>query len=135
MMFADPQVYQRFLRESEVTRRLDHPGVQRALELHNGPDPYLVLEYIEGTSLRRRLNESAGGLPVATAIEWGRQLASALAYIHSAGVTHRDLKPENVLIDADGNLKILDFGTALLDGRAAPDVAAPLRERRHARTT
>jgi serine/threonine protein kinase len=116
LMFADPSVYQRFMRESEIARRLDHPGLQHALDLHDEGDPYLVLEYIEGTNLRRRLQESEGAVPVETAVDWGRQLASALAYIHSAGVTHRDLKPENVLIDAAGHLRILDFGTALLTG-------------------
>jgi serine/threonine-protein kinase len=115
-MFGDPQVYHRFLRESEIARRLDHPGLQHALDLHDEGEPYLVLEYVEGTNLRRRLQAYEGAVPIETALDWGRQLASALAYIHAAGVTHRDLKPENVMIDAEGDLKILDFGTALLTG-------------------
>jgi eukaryotic-like serine/threonine-protein kinase len=116
LMVSDPNVYQRFLRESEIAQRLDHPGLQHALDLHDAGDPYLVLDYVEGTNLRRRLQESEHGVPIGSALDWGRQLASALAYIHSAGVTHRDLKPENVIIDADGHLRILDFGTALLAG-------------------
>jgi serine/threonine protein kinase len=116
LMFADVSVYQRFMRESEIARKLDHPGLQHALDLHDADDPYLVLEYIEGENLRRRLQSFEGPVPIETAIDWGTQLASALAYIHGAGVTHRDLKPENVLIDTEGRLKILDFGTALLTG-------------------
>jgi serine/threonine-protein kinase len=116
LMFADVSVYHRFMRESEIARKLDHPGLQHALDLHDEGDPYLVLEYTEGTNLRRKLQSFEGPVPIETAVDWGTQLASALAYIHGAGVTHRDLKPENVLIDADGHLKILDFGTALLTG-------------------
>jgi serine/threonine protein kinase len=60
--------------------------------------------------------EHPQGEPVEVAVDWGTQLARALAYLHSQGITHRDLKPENVLIDGEGRLKIVDFGTALLTG-------------------
>lgn len=116
LMFSDPAVYQRFQREAEVAGRLDHPGLQRALGMHGGSDPYLVLEYAEGTNLRVYLRRVEGELLVATALDWGRQLADALSYLHGVGVTHRDLKPENVLITDDGRLKVLDFGSALLEG-------------------
>lgn len=117
LMFADPHVYQRFQRETEIARSLDHPGVQRSLDLQEKQgEPYLVLEYIEGENLRRRMQEFEGGVPVSVALDWGRQLAQALAYLHSRGITHRDLKPENVLVGRDGRLKIVDFGTALMTG-------------------
>jgi len=75
-----------------------------------------VLEYIEGDNLRRRLRNFEGPVPVEKAVDWGRQLAEALAYLHSQGIVHRDLKPENVLVTGDDQLKIADFGTALLAG-------------------
>jgi eukaryotic-like serine/threonine-protein kinase len=117
LMFADPHIYQRFERESEIARRLDDPGVQRSLEFgDHQSEPYLVLEYVDGKMLRRRMQEFEGPVPIAQALDWGRQLARALAYLHTRGITHRDLKPENVIVAADGNLKIVDFGTALLTG-------------------
>jgi len=59
---------------------------------------------------------TAGGLPVDTVVEWGRQLADALVYLHGVGVVHRDLKPENILVTPDDRLVIADFGTAALAG-------------------
>jgi serine/threonine-protein kinase len=117
LLFSDPQVYQRFTRESTIAQQLDHPGLQRAIELRADiREPYLVLEYIEGTTLRRRLREFEHGLPLPLALDLAHQLADALAYMHEKGITHRDLKPENVLVGRDGVLKISDFGTAMLEG-------------------
>lgn len=116
-LFADPALFQRYRRETEVAKRLDHPGVQRSLDLGaDRTEPYLVLEYVEGDNLRRRLRRFEGPVPLPLAIDWGSQLASALAYLHSQGIVHRDLKPENILATADDRLKIADFGTALLTG-------------------
>ena len=78
-----------------------------------------MLEYVEGENLRRRMNDvdpDHDGVPIAVALDWGRQLADALTYLHDHGVVHRDLKPENILVDPADHLKIADFGTALLDG-------------------
>jgi serine/threonine-protein kinase len=117
LLFADPALFQRYRRETEIARRLHHPGVQRSLDLgENRTEPYLVLEYVHGTNLRRRLREFEGPVPVDVALDWGRQLAAAIAYLHEQGITHRDLKPENVLVGGDGMLKIADFGTAMLTG-------------------
>lgn len=117
LMFSDPQVYERFRRETQISKILDHPGVQRSLDLHDDhKEPYIVLEYIEGKNLRRKIQEFKDEIPIDTIINWGKQLADALKYIHSRGVIHRDLKPENILIDSGGTLKIVDFGTALVTG-------------------
>ena len=117
MLFADPGLFQRFRRETEIARRLHHPGVQRSVDLaEKRSEPYLVLEYVDGDSLRQRLRQYEGPVPIDQALDWGRQLAEALAYLHANGIVHRDLKPENVLVDSNGTLKILDFGTALLRG-------------------
>ena len=116
-LFADPGLFQRYRREVEVARRLDHPGVQRSMDLGtNRTEPYLVLEYVEGDNLRRRLRAEHGKVPLELALDWGRQLAVALAYLHAHGIVHRDLKPENILVTADDKLKIADFGTAMLEG-------------------
>jgi serine/threonine protein kinase len=114
-MFADPSLYSRYRREAEVAKRLDHPGVQRALDTgEHRTEPYLVLDYIEGEPLRFRLR--SGPAPIEKAVDWGRQLAETLAYLHSHGIVHRDLKPENILVTPDDRLVIADFGTASLAG-------------------
>jgi serine/threonine-protein kinase len=115
-LIADPGLFQRYQREIKIARSLDHPGVQRSVDAgKHRSEPYLVLEYIDGENLRRAM-AAAKPVPVATALDWGRQLAAALSYLHHHGITHRDLKPENVLVDQDGQLKIADFGTAMAEG-------------------
>lgn len=119
-LFADPATYNRYKREAEVAKRLHHPSVQGAIDKgEKRSEPYLVLTFVEGESLEQRLKSTRGrtdGVPIDTAIAWGRQLAEALAYLHGEGVIHRDLKPGNVLIGLDGHLVIADFGTAQLAG-------------------
>jgi serine/threonine-protein kinase len=116
-LFADPAVFARFRREAEIASTLDHPGLARnADRREHRSDPYLVLEYIDGENFRRHLRKHEGPVPVETAIDWGRQLASVLVYLNDHGIVHRDLKPENIIIDDSGDLKVIDFGTALLEG-------------------
>jgi serine/threonine protein kinase len=116
-LFADPGLFQRYRRESDIARQLDHPGVQRGMDGgESRSEPYLVLEYIDGDNLRRVLRAGPVPLPIATVVDRGRQLAEAIAYLHRHGIVHRDLKPENVLVAEDGRLKIADFGTAMLEG-------------------
>jgi serine/threonine-protein kinase len=116
-LFADPSLFSRYQREVEIARRLDHPNVQRSLDLgDHRTEPYLVLEYVEGDNLRHVMRQAEGPISIDQAIHWARQLADALAYLHGRGIVHRDLKPENVLVDEAGNLKIADFGTAMLEG-------------------
>jgi serine/threonine-protein kinase len=116
-LFADPGLFQRFRRETEIARRLHHPGVQRSVDMaENRTEPYLVLEYVDGDNLRHRLRQYEGPVPIEQAVDWGRQLAETLAYLHANGIVHRDLKPENVLVTSDSQLKVVDFGTAMLTG-------------------
>jgi eukaryotic-like serine/threonine-protein kinase len=137
-LFADPAIFQRFQREVKIARTLDHPGVVRSLDgAETRTEPYLVLEYIDAEDFRHRLREMGGRAPIAVALDWGRQLASILQYLHEHGVTHRDLKPENLLVTADNRIKVIDFGTALLigakrltwrhltDGIGTPDYMSP----------
>ncbi|MBV9410409.1 MAG: serine/threonine protein kinase [Acidimicrobiia bacterium] len=115
-LFADPAVFQRYRREADIARTLDHPGVQRSLDpSEHRTEPYLVLEYVEGKNLRQVLRERKR-IPVPEAVDWVTQLAQTLAYLHVHGVVHRDLKPENILVSADNRLKVSDFGAALRDG-------------------
>src|SRR6266576_850569 len=117
LLFADPAIHQRFMRESEIARHLNHPGVQRSVDLgENRSEPYLALEYIEGDNLRRWLRQHKLPLPISQAVQWGTELAEALSYLHQHRIVHRDLKPENVIVTRDGHLKIIDCGTALLTG-------------------
>jgi serine/threonine-protein kinase len=119
-LLADVSIFQRYQRESAIARSLSHPHVQGAVDdAAHRSEHYLVLEYVEGDNLRERersLDPHRRGVPIDIAVQWGRELALGLSYLHSRGVVHRDLKPENVLVDTDGHLKIADFGTALLDG-------------------
>ncbi len=119
-LLADVSIFQRYQREAAIARSLSHPHVQGAVDdAAHRSEHYLVLEYVEGGNLRQReraLDPHHRGVPLDTAVEWGRELALGLSYLHSRGVVHRDLKPENVLVGTDGRLKIADFGTALVDG-------------------
>jgi serine/threonine protein kinase len=117
-LIGDPATYSRYQRELEIGKRLHHPNIQQLLDegrLDGGVAPYLVLEFVDGTLLREYLREHAP-LPVDEAVNITIQLANALEYCHAHGVVHRDLKPENVLIEADGTVKLVDFGIALLQG-------------------
>lgn len=103
---------QRFLVESRAAACLDHPHVARTYHLDwEGDVYYLVLEYIEGDNLQH-LVEKHGPLEAATAAEYIRQAASALAHAHSRGLIHRDMKPSNLMVDSEGLVKLLDLGLA-----------------------
>lgn len=104
----------RFRREALAASRVRSPHV---VTLHDfgvtgdGAHLYLVMELLEGEPLSDRL-EREGRLPPDIAVSMARQIATALAAAHEAGVVHRDLKPENVLVQPDGHLKVVDFGIA-----------------------
>ena len=115
-IIGDVATFDRFRREMEIARRLDHPGIQHSLDpCGDRTRPYLVMEYIEGETLREHLARR-GRLPIAEAVALVDQLADAMGYAHRQGVTHRDLKPENVLVTADGRPVVTDFGIALMSG-------------------
>jgi serine/threonine-protein kinase len=117
-IIGDPATYSRYQRETEIGRKLVHPHIQRLLDtghLDRSPAPFLVMEYVEGKPFRQYLAER-GPLPIDEAVELARQLADALETCHAQGIVHRDLKPENLLITPDHQLKLIDFGIALLRG-------------------
>ena len=107
---------ERFLREIELVAGLQHPNIlpvfdSGVVEDGGGPPvPYFVMPYVEGETLRQRL-ERDGRLPVAAAATLGTEVADALAYAHGHGVIHRDIKPENILLSG-GHAVVADFGVA-----------------------
>jgi eukaryotic-like serine/threonine-protein kinase len=110
---GDLAAFNRLRREVEIGTRLDHPGVQRLLS--DPKLPYIVLEYVDGRTLRAHLREHAQ-LPVDEALALTARLAETLEYVHAQGVVHRDLKPDNILITPKGEVKLADFGIALRVG-------------------
>jgi serine/threonine protein kinase len=114
-MEADPVLFDRFHREEEIGRKLDHPGVMKVMNDNGHSQIYMVMEWVEGRLLRQILNEQ-GKLPVDRAVRTALGICHALEYIHSQGVVHRDLKPENVMVDAEDRIKLIDFGIAAHSG-------------------
>lgn len=136
-ILGDPNTFDRFRREMAITRRLSHPNIQRSLDLGGDRSrPYIVLEYVEGENFRHYLKAHAPLAPQEAAA-YALQIVSALEHMHARGIVHRDLKPENLLRTPDGQIKIIDFGVALMegarrltwrwlnDGLGTPDYMAP----------
>jgi serine/threonine-protein kinase len=109
---SDVVFVERFKREEEMGQRLDHPHVVKVLTPRDKSRMYIAMEYVDGRSLRSIIQADAP-LPPERALDVARQVTEALAYLHQHGVIHRDIKPENILLTADGQVKILDFGIAL----------------------
>ncbi len=111
---SDVVFYQRFLREEEIGRSVDHPGIVRVLGPREKSRLYLAMEYVPGRSLAEVL-EAERPLASARALDIACQLADALACLQRHGVVHRDVKPGNVRVLPDGRVKLLDFGIALVE--------------------
>ncbi|HEX6188257.1 MAG TPA: serine/threonine-protein kinase [Pyrinomonadaceae bacterium] len=111
-------VVQKFQQEKEALARVDHPGVVGILDNGELPDgkPYLVMQYIDGSTLRSQIRPE--GMPLEHAAELIKQIGRALAAAHDKGIFHRDLKPENIMLQRYGageeQVKIIDFGIAKL---------------------
>ncbi len=118
----------RFRNEAGVTREIAHPGLVQIYDFGcTGENVYfLVMELVEGCSLRKLLEDNPSGVGIERAIELTKQLADAMAAAHRFGVVHRDLKPENVLIDKSGRARIADFGVALAQDANALTVSGEL---------
>lgn len=112
----------RFRREARAAARLTHPGLVSVLDQGvDGEVSYLIMEYVPGPTLRRHLDD-AGALTLGEALRITDAVLDALAAAHRAGLVHRDVKPENVLLDADGRVRVTDFGLA----RAVTEVTATM---------
>lgn len=108
----DPELLERFQRESLIIARLAHPNIIHVIDrgVTRSGQPYFVMEYVQGTDLAALIR--AGGLTLNRKLDVVIQVCKALSYAHKNGVVHRDVKPANVLIDAEGNARVLDFGIA-----------------------
>jgi predicted ATPase/predicted Ser/Thr protein kinase len=122
----DPKALERFRREARTASALNHPHICTiyTLEEHQG-QPFLVMEFIEGHTLRARVD---AGPPLAHLLRWIGQVARALQVAHAAGIVHRDIKPENLLVRPDDVVKVLDFGVARLLPDGALQALATTRE-------
>jgi serine/threonine-protein kinase len=106
------QFYARFRHEAEAAGRLSHPDIVRIYDI--GPN-YIVMEYIEGRPLSVVL-EGGAVMPVRQIVALVQRVAEAIDYAHKYGIVHRDIKPGNVMLLDDGNVRVMDFGVARLDG-------------------
>ncbi len=122
---ADPTFIQRFERETRVMGRLAHPHCVSVIDFGVDGGPYVVMEFVDGGTLRALLE--SGRVPVARAVQITRQILAGLAHAHSLGIIHRDIKPANIiLMDATGtgdHVRILDFGLATLREAHSADIS------------
>jgi len=114
---------QRFLQEGRSASRVNHPNI---VAIHDVGEqdgiPYLVMEYVVGKPLSEAIPPA--GWPAAVVLDYGRQMAAALAKAHAAGIVHRDLKPGNLMLTPEGAIKVLDFGLAKQSFAEADDETA-----------
>lgn len=112
----DEQLVRRFVRESRITARLQHPGVPAVFDrgTHEGR-PYLVMQRVHGISVSDLIAEE-GELPVGWAAAIAAQVCAVLTAAHGSSLVHRDLKPANLMLEPEGTVKVLDFGLAVAVG-------------------
>ena len=107
----DPGARERFLREAKSAAALDHPFICQIYETGmEGGKTYIVMEYVEGCTLSKKLSE--GPLPLKDALNTAYEVAEALEIAHAKGIVHRDLKPANIMCTPQGHVKVMDFGLA-----------------------
>ncbi len=127
-MARDPSFQARFRREAHSAASLNHPAVVAVYdtgedEFAGNPVPYIVMEYVEGSTLRELLS-SGNRLVPERAMEITDGVLAALAYSHQQGIVHRDIKPANVMLTRSGDVKVMDFGIA----RAVADTGATMTQ-------
>jgi hypothetical protein len=117
--FSNREMVGRFLKEAQIIGMTDHPNIVKLYGQGSWEKGlYIAMEFIQGVSLRQFILQKA--LSNRRALEIVLQVAYALCHLHSHGVIHRDLKPENILITESGEVKVIDFGIAQMQGEAPP---------------
>jgi serine/threonine-protein kinase len=105
----NPEYRRRFLNEAERASQLNHRSIVQVYDvLEDGAEVFLIMEYVEGATLRGRI----GNVSIDELLSIARQCAEALAVAHQSGILHCDIKPENILVTSSGEVKVLDFGVA-----------------------
>lgn len=126
---GEREAVERFLNESRAVSMLSHPNI---VDIHavsvDTEHKYLVMEYVEGVSLRAYMDKR-GALSPREIIAYTEQILSALVHAHSRGVIHRDIKPQNIMLLKDGAVKVMDFGIAKLPKGAAASADAVLQNK------
>ena len=122
----DPAFVTRFNKEALAVAALNHPGIVAVYdsgqeETPAGSMPYIVMEYVEGKTLRELISTGAK-LPFERSLDIVSNILNSLAFSHKAGIVHRDIKPGNIMITKNGDVKVMDFGIA----RALSDAGATL---------
>src|SRR6266567_510790 len=108
----DDQFVERFRREAKNAAGLSHPNIVSIYDRGEAEGTYYIaMEYLDGRSLKE-LVISRGPAPVTVSVEYARQILQALRFAHRHGIVHRHIKPHNVLVDAEGRVKVTDFGIA-----------------------
>ena len=127
-MARDPSFQARFRREAHSAASLNHPAIVAVYdtgedEVAGNPVPYIVMEYVEGSTLRDLLASGRRLVPE-RALEIADGILTALAYSHQQGIVHRDIKPANVMLTRSGEVKVMDFGIA----RAVADTSSTMTQ-------
>ena len=135
-LIGDAKALERFEQEARATSALDHPNICSIYEIRQeSGHAFLVMQLLEGQTLRDRMLNVAAPLPVAELVGLATQIANGLAEAHRKGIVHRDIKPANIFVTSRGQAKILDFGLARLEqtrafaivsGEATPAVHSSL---------
>lgn len=121
------KVVKKFFHEAMILAKLDHPNITKLLEFFPDGDNYaIVMEYVEGIELKKLLQQQKGLLPFNHAYKIAMQSLDAFQYAHEHGILHRDIKPANIMINKNGDAKIMDFGIAKMGTTASHDTAASM---------
>ncbi len=122
----DPTQIERFRNEARAAARIRHPGIVRIDDIGEHAETgaqYIIMEYLRGMDLQRRLAPHREGLPLHEVLDYVVGVADVLDAVHAQGIIHRDIKPENVFLTLDGLIKLLDLGIAKL----TPDLVGSFR--------